>query len=138
MKRTVVAAVAASFVALAVGACGDDARSTVSAGPGGGPSFGPGCHAQTTCGACTPIVGCGWCFTATGGSCHDNPDECTGNEFSWTWEPSGCPGVDASVAPPVDAGQTEASAEAGVDVEIVETSTPGDAAGEAGDSATHD
>jgi len=39
-----------------------------------------------------------------------------GNEFSWTWDPSGCPDVDASVVPE-EAGGVDAGTEAAVGVE---------------------
>jgi hypothetical protein len=57
-----------------------------------------------TCGSCTPVLGCGWCFNAAGGTCAPDPDSCTNaSEFTWTWDPPGCPDVDAGVIP-LDAG----------------------------------
>jgi hypothetical protein len=38
--------------------------------------------------------------------CAASPDQCGTMEFTWTWNPTGCPGVDASVAP-ADAGHTD-------------------------------
>jgi hypothetical protein len=88
-------AVLASSLAIAFAACGDD-----SSGTGGDYSSGDTCNQFTTCGACTPVSGCGWCFNATGGLCAATPDECTNvTEFTWTWDSTGCPDLDASVMP---------------------------------------
>jgi len=107
MSRFLLSAFLASAVTVSLGACGDDS-SDVGYAYGAGASSGSAssCSAYTTCGSCTPVTGCGWCFTSTGGTCTTDPDYCgDASEFTWTWEPSGCPGVDASVAPlPVDAG----------------------------------
>jgi hypothetical protein len=68
-----------------------------------GPSESFGCGQYASCGACTPVDGCGWCQTGVGqGMCADDPNECAGAAaFSWTWDPSGCfAGADASVSPP--------------------------------------
>lgn len=64
------------------------------------------CEAQTTCGACTPILGCGWCQYADGsGSCASGPEACRELSFRWNWETVDCPAslVDAGPAP-TDAG----------------------------------
>jgi len=99
MHRTLAATLLASALAVTLGACGDD-----SADVGGGATA--ACSAYTTCGSCTPVDGCGWCFTVSGGVCTTDPDSCgDASEFTWTWDPNGCPGVDASVAP-LDAGTT--------------------------------
>jgi hypothetical protein len=103
MKRFVVGAALASLGAIFIGACSD---------PSTGPSYGGGgggsndlCSPYSTCETCTPVQGCGWCFTRSGGACASSPDLCAQSvsEFTWTWNASGCPGVDASVAP-LDAG----------------------------------
>ena len=110
-------------IAAVVAACGDS--SETGAWVGGGPSgasYATSCAAYTTCGTCTPVIGCGWCFGASapgGGQCASGPDQCAFStddmEFTWTWNSSGCPGVDASVGGPVrydaghDAGVSEAS-----------------------------
>jgi hypothetical protein len=97
MNRFFAGTLVASAVALAVGACGDDS-SNYGYAPGGD------CSAYTTCGTCTPVQGCGWCFNKSGGLCTTDPNECANvSEFTWTWNPSGCPDVDASVNP-VDGG----------------------------------
>jgi len=74
------------------------------------------CSQYAGCGACTAISGCGWCFNATGGMCAADPDPCAAqvSEFTWTWDPGGCPNVDASVEP-LDAGiaQPDASSDNG-------------------------
>ena len=98
MNRFVGATLLASAVALALAACGDDSNG------GGGTTSGDACNQYTTCGSCTPVSGCGWCFNAVGGLCAATPDECTNvTEFTWTWESTGCPYLDASVLP-ADAG----------------------------------
>jgi hypothetical protein len=107
MKRTFAGAILASFVALAAGACDDNSgvdTSTGFAGSSGGYGGYGNCSYYTTCGTCTPVSGCGWCFNASGGTCTTDPDQCASmTEFTWTWEPSGCPNVEAGVVP-VDAG----------------------------------
>src|SRR5277367_1626326 len=89
--------------AVAVGACSDDdsSGSYGYAGPGGD------CTQYTTCDTCTPVNGCGWCFTRAGGACASDPDQCSSasGEFAWTWNQSGCPDVDASISA-IDAGGT--------------------------------
>jgi hypothetical protein len=95
MQRTYAAILLATAIALPLGACGDDGS--------GGYSYGYatayGCEQFTTCGTCTPVLGCGWCFHGTSGVCTSDPDQCAQvtSEFTWTWNPSGCPDVDASV-----------------------------------------
>jgi hypothetical protein len=106
MNRLLGAALLASTVAVALAACGDDSSDVGYAYGAGGSSSSGGatCSAYTTCGSCTPVSGCGWCFTESGGACATDSDSCgDASEFTWTWDPSGCPGVDASVAP-LDAG----------------------------------
>jgi hypothetical protein len=100
MTRFLAATLLASVVAVALAACGDDNSDVGYAygAGGGGPAV--DCTAYTTCGSCTPVAGCGWCFNAGGGTCATDPDSCgDASEFTWTWEPSGCPSVDASVVP---------------------------------------
>jgi hypothetical protein len=109
MKRALAAAVLAGGVALALGACSgdDDGGYGFSASSGGGTGA---CQQYTTCGTCTPVDGCGWCFTANGGACASGPDQCaSASEFSWTWDPTGCPDFDAQVGPPLEAGGGEAA-----------------------------
>jgi hypothetical protein len=70
------------------------------------------CGAYTTCGTCTPVVGCGWCGEGASGMCTASPDECTGQTFDWTWDPNGCRvEADASVVSTSDAGTTDAATE---------------------------
>jgi len=94
----------AGAVAVAMGACDDSSSGsgydvTGSTGPAG-------CSSYITCDTCTPVNGCGWCFNGTGGLCASDPDQCSSaSEFTWTWNQSGCPDVDASVSP-LDAGTT--------------------------------
>jgi hypothetical protein len=68
------------------------------------------CSAESTCGTCTPVVGCGWCFTPDGGACVSGPDECPTDATGWTWDPPGCDG-DAG-----DAGEDASDASEASDV----------------------
>jgi hypothetical protein len=126
MNRFYAATFLASATALALGACNDDDQSA-SYSSGGG--YYADCSQYTTCGSCTPVAGCGWCFNATGGACTTHPDRCAYgvSEFTWTWDPSGCPGVDASVVP-LDAagGHTQTSDGGGASSEV---GAPADDAG---------
>jgi hypothetical protein len=112
MNRSYAAIFLASATALALGACGDDhGADSASGGAGGG--YYQSCSQYTTCGSCTPVAGCGWCFNATGGTCATDPNECAYvSEFTWTWDPAGCPDVDASVVP-LDAGSKRLEGGAG-------------------------
>jgi hypothetical protein len=131
MQRTYAAILLATAIALPLGACGDDSS--------GGGSYGYadpyGCRQFTTCGTCTPEPGCGWCFHGTSGVCTSDPDQCAQvvSEFTWTWDPSGCPDVDASVVtlPPVpDAAPQPADAGA---PQFDAGSLPSDGAGSSSD-----
>jgi hypothetical protein len=109
MHRTYAAILLATAIALPLGACGDDSSGGYSYAYAGDPY---GCSQYSTCGSCTPVAGCGWCFHGTSGVCTSDPDQCAQvtSEFTWTWDPSGCPDVDASVgsAPPApDAGASQ-------------------------------
>jgi hypothetical protein len=83
--------------ALTVGGCiaddGSGSNGTYTADP-------YGCQRHTTCGSCTPVLGCGWCTIADKGLCVADPDQCAAAPaFQWTWELSGCPPVpDGSAA----------------------------------------
>jgi len=109
MNRNLAALLLACSVAVPLAACGDDSAETAYAyGAGGSGGLYGACSSYTTCGSCTPVDGCGWCFNATSGVCTTDPDSCVlgdASEFTWTWDPGGCPGVDASVVP-VDAGKS--------------------------------
>jgi len=105
MNRFLSALLFGGAVAVAMGACDDSSGGGYGYGGGGGGNGDP-CNANATCDTCTPVQGCGWCFNSTGGLCASSPDECSSaSEFTWTWNQSGCPDVDASVAP-LDAGTT--------------------------------
>ena len=86
MKRISIALLCASLVAIASNACDEgDAYYAY-----GSSSYSP-CSQYTSCGSCTPILGCGWCFEAKNtGHCAAGPSQCDGTAFSWTWEKSGC------------------------------------------------
>jgi len=102
MTRFLATALLTSVIAVTLGACGDNDDGAYSHGGGGG--YATTCSAYTTCGSCTPVSGCGWCFSGATGACAPDPDSCaSASEFTWTWDPSGCPDVDASVVP-LDAG----------------------------------
>lgn len=97
-------------VALTVAACSDHERFDESQSRAD-------CSRFTSCGACTPVLGCGWCSTSSGsGICTDQPNDCaSAQQFSWTWEPSGCrAGADASVVG-VDSGKLVDASTAPVD-----------------------
>jgi hypothetical protein len=126
MHRFVGAFILASFAGVSIGACSDS-----SSGGGYGYAYGSAnsCSQYTTCGSCTPVQGCGWCFNTSGGACASDPDQCaSANEFTWTWNADGCPGVDASVGA-VDSGAPEAAS-----MTTPEASTP-EAATKTQDSA---
>jgi len=132
MARFFASLLLASAIGISLAAC-DGADESYAGGGSGGTS----CARYTTCGTCTPVSGCGWCFNASGGACATDPDSCTGaSEFTWTWDPSGCPAVDAAVVPldagvpPAEAGpQPEAGpAEAGHDAAWVPEGGPRDGA----------
>jgi hypothetical protein len=109
MTRYLATALLSSMIAVTLGACGDNDDAAYSGGGGGG--YAAMCSAYTTCGSCTPVDGCGWCFSGANGACAPDPDSCTSaTEFTWTWDPSGCPNVAVSVVQP-DAG-TDALLEA--------------------------
>jgi hypothetical protein len=123
MNRVLAATVLVSVISLGLVACGDEhhGHDGMGGGMGGGASSGhdPGCAAYTTCDTCTPVLGCGWCFQSDGtGTCTTGANRCAGQEFAWTWEPSGCGtsapdgavAVDAVVPPaPYDAAPVEGS-----------------------------
>lgn len=129
MKRYRVGAgmLMAAVIALGLGACDGNHDEY---GMSGGRSSAD-CSQHTTCGTCTPVVGCGWCFNGNGvGSCAADPDACKGSAFSWTWEPTGCRvSADASTVPG-DAGTTTDAAR--------EASTSSDAAIEASSDAARE
>jgi hypothetical protein len=64
------------------------------------------CEQFTTCGTCTPVLGCGWCWTGDKGLCTDQPNACAGaTSFDWTWDLAECPATgDGGAAGASDAG----------------------------------
>jgi hypothetical protein len=97
MRGVRLLSVSIAAVAFALGACQGDNSS-------GGWGVGPyACGQYTTCGTCTPVPGCGWCYDSNGtGQCVAGPDQCATPAFSWTWNPSGCRvPADASTGPVV-------------------------------------
>jgi hypothetical protein len=109
MRKTLARTWAALVVAFAVVACSEEGHpESAGAEP---------CSAYATCGACTPVPGCGWCQPAGAGFCVEDPNDCGGNnmEFYWTWDPTGCPRIspDASAllpdASPPDAAPRDAA-----------------------------
>jgi hypothetical protein len=126
MNRLLAGSLLASAVALAVAACGDDSGANVYPWAGGA------CGAYTTCATCTPVEGCGWCFNAHGGVCTSDPDQCaSASEFTWTWDPTGCPDVDASVNP------ADGAARGGADAAGDAAPAAADAGGDGNGPATH-
>jgi Plexin repeat len=73
------------------------------------------CGQYTSCGTCTPVLGCGWCSTGDKGLCAAQPNDCAAAmSFDWTWETSGCPAGDAGVASAADASDgVDSSSDAG-------------------------
>src|SRR4051794_20402163 len=69
------------------------------------------CGVQSTCGTCTPVLGCGWCFRPGGGHCVDDPSDCAYDSTGFTWDPPGC-GTDGGAE--VDSGVPEAASDARV------------------------
>ncbi len=151
MTRFLGALLLASGIAVSAAAC--DATND----SGGYPVYGSAasCSSYATCGTCTPVNGCGWCFVPGGGSdglCASSPDQCVaeGGEFTWTWNASGCPGaVGVSEAGPGTAGDAGGSGDGAVspttDAASRDTGTgtgleAGSGSAEAGgpDAATHD
>jgi hypothetical protein len=123
MNRLLVAGFLASAVAVSLGACGDDSDTPYAYGYAGGGSTATTCSSYTTCGTCTPVEGCGWCFNGSTGACTSDPDSCPldASEFTWTWNQSGCPWTADAGVVPTDAAP--ASQEAGP----AEAATPAEA-----------
>jgi hypothetical protein len=94
MKRVLTSLLLTSAIGCVLGACSDE--SYVSGGSGG---WRTPCSGYMNCETCTPVFGCGWCTAPNGsGVCSPDPDDCPTEEFSWTWNPSGCQiAADASV-----------------------------------------
>lgn len=89
----------------------------------------PACGAITTCGGCTPVLGCGWCQYEDGkGICASGPDACgSAKPFRWNWDPETCP-----ASAPSDAGDDAiVSAEVSVDAPAESDAIASDAATEA-------
>ncbi len=117
LRHVLTGALALVAVALAIGAC-DDGQYGYDYG------YGPNvaCGQFTSCDTCTPIQGCGWCYTGNGtGTCTDGPQDCSMEPGGgWTWDPSGCrvgaeagtsgPGPDAAAARDGEGDATEDAA----------------------------
>lgn len=87
VTRRIGATLSIAAIALVVGACDDNMHD----GGYGYSSQAAYCTQFSSCGTCTPVLGCGWCYNGDGtGTCTSDPDYCTGKQFSWTWEPTGC------------------------------------------------
>ena len=91
------------------------------------------CRQYTSCGTCTPVDGCGWCFDSNGaGECVADPDECSTQTFTWTWNASGCRVAADAGEGPVEVGDDAATtepptldAQAGDDASPDDDATPG-------------
>ena len=94
MRRVLTGVLLASVIVCVLGACDDESYRSW----GGGRRF-VACGSYASCDTCTPVLGCGWCTAPNGsGVCSPDPDDCPTQEFSWTWNPSGCRvAADASV-----------------------------------------
>lgn len=117
------AAAAALAVSLAAACSAEQPRST----KGGRGATAAQCAQKTSCGTCTPVLGCGWCQLEGGaGRCVDDPDDCADQStFTWTWEPTGCrtsADAGASISTSRDSGRADAR----------DADAPTDAAPEAG------
>jgi hypothetical protein len=133
MKRTLIALLSTSSVALLLGACDTGGSWGYGGYSGGGGET--SCSAYTSCDTCTPVSGCGWCTAPSGsGVCSPDPDDCPTEQFSWTWNPSGCRVVaDASVGVS-DGGATADRATPRDDVSVqAEASSDGSSSKESGD-----
>ncbi len=122
LRHGLVATLTAAAIALAIAACEDGGYGYDQGGPN------VACGQFTSCNTCTPVLGCGWCYTGSGtGTCTDGPQDCSAAPGGgWTWDPSGCrvqaeagtggPGVDASSSHDSSADATEdAPADSGSD-----------------------
>jgi hypothetical protein len=116
MKRSLTAGGVLLALGLALGACSETGGSA-SAGFGPAPRY-ASCRQYVSCGSCTPISGCGWCYLPDGtGKCVEDPDECSSSSaFSWTWDPKGCRVTADAAVGPLDAGRPvfDAKAESSV------------------------
>jgi hypothetical protein len=87
------------------------------------PRYAVDCSEFTSCGTCTPVLGCGWCqFEDGSGRCASGPSRC-GETFRWNWEPEACPVAPKSDAGPVDAtpvsdASDDAAPESGTDAPV--------------------
>jgi hypothetical protein len=126
MGRILALAIVGSLAAAVLGACGDDSSGYYYSGGG---YSGDSCNGYTTCGSCTPVSGCGWCFNRAGGMCAASPDECSNvTEFTWTWNASGCPDFDASVVATPDASPVSTADSGAPEASVADVSAPSDAA----------
>jgi len=105
-----------------------------------GPRPGPvaRCGQLTTCGACTPVLGCGWCWSGDKGLCASQPNDCaSAMSFDWTWESSGCPtGPAASSGDAGTSLDARTSSEAGTDVATSSDAAANDGGADARDDGS--
>jgi hypothetical protein len=84
----------AGVAAASIGACDDSFWNGYSSDTWD-PNYDP-CARYTTCGACTPVIGCGWCATNDHfGTCRSSPSTCPWSDFNWSWQPNGCSRLNA-------------------------------------------
>lgn len=112
MKRVVVAGCTGLFVVALLGACDDGGERHRHRHRHAHPNH--TCTIQSSCGTCTPVLGCGWCFTSGGGVCVSDPDVCPKGSLGFTWEPPGCSNVPDG-GDPADAQPVRSLADAQVD-----------------------
>ncbi|MGZ3452313.1 MAG: hypothetical protein ACXVEF_22075 [Polyangiales bacterium] len=100
-------------------ACSSDDEHKHHHGYGGVDHVEPECGALTTCGACTPVLGCGWCQYEDGrGRCTTGPESCGSTQpFRWNWDPETCPASSGDAGPsdaivPAEASTEDAATEA--------------------------
>ncbi|HVR61062.1 MAG TPA: hypothetical protein VMU50_04140, partial [Polyangia bacterium] len=111
MKKLTLAMAGVALAAAVLGGCIDD-----NGHHNGGYYYYPTCQKFRTCDGCTKALGCGWCTSGNDGLCVREPNECASvSSFSFTWEPSGCPGGAATdggidYGPPVGPTSTDGGA----------------------------
>ncbi|MGZ5970331.1 MAG: hypothetical protein ACXWP4_21825 [Polyangiales bacterium] len=116
-------------------ACSSDDEHKHHHGYGGVDHVEPECGALTTCGACTPVLGCGWCQYEDGrGRCTTGPESCGSTQpFRWNWDPETCPASSGDAGPsdaivPAEASAEDAATEAAAS-EVSSSETSSDDAG---------
>lgn len=86
------------------------------------------CEQFTTCGSCTPVLGCGWCQSGDKGICVSDPHRCARAEtFTWTWELAFCPDAPDAGAADASTSDTSSAADAARDASWPDATPASDA-----------